>query len=131
MRPQGGLPFGGPYLAFNSTSRESFIYRATVIEARYYKGMNKGRCSSWGEGAGHHPKLPKLVVTAAAKKINMPDKCKLLVKGYSQVTDRGREGEVGVFNGKGPKVYLSELLTSAEPDELCLGWVKPWRTLTM
>jgi len=33
--------------------------------------MNKGRCSRWGEGAGHHPKLPKLVVTAAAKKINM------------------------------------------------------------
>jgi len=56
----------------------------------------------------------------------MPVKCKLnLVQGYSQVTDRGREGEVWVFNGKGPKVYLSELLTGAEPDELCFGWVKP------
>src|SRR6218665_2515420 len=51
----------------------SYIALYTVIEARYYKGMNKGRCSSWGEGAGHHPRLPKLVVTAAAKKINMPD----------------------------------------------------------
>src|SRR6218665_1892236 len=61
------------------TSRESFIYRAIVIEARYYKGMNKARGSSWGEGAGHHPKLPKLVVTAAAKKINMLDEYKLLV----------------------------------------------------
>src|SRR6218665_1248248 len=29
--------------------------------------MNKGRGSSWREGAGYHPELPKLVVTAAAK----------------------------------------------------------------
>ena len=25
--------------------------------------MNKGRSSSWGEGAGYHPELMKLVVT--------------------------------------------------------------------
>src|SRR6218665_636016 len=51
---------------------------ATVVEARYYRCVNKGRGSSWGEGAGYHPELPKLVVTAA-KKINMTDKCELLV----------------------------------------------------
>src|SRR6218665_3376640 len=90
-----------------------------------YANFRVYRRSSWGERAGHYPQLPKLVVTAAAKKINVPAKCKLLLYGYSQVTDRGREGEVRVFNGIGPKVYLSELLTSAEPDELCLGWVKP------
>src|SRR6218665_754261 len=56
-----------PIQAFNSTSRESFIYRATVIEARYYKGMNKGRCSRWGEGAGHHPKLEKNTIKKESK----------------------------------------------------------------
>src|SRR6218665_1950809 len=45
------------------------VYGAKVIEARYHKGVNKGRTSSWREGAGYHPELPKLVVTAAAKEI--------------------------------------------------------------
>jgi len=49
--------------------------------------MSKGRGSSWEEG--YHPEKTKLVVTAVAKKINMPDKCEVLVEGYSQVTDRG------------------------------------------
>jgi len=51
--------------------------------------MNKGRGSSWGEGAGYHPELPKMVVKAGEKKFNMLDKCELLIYGYSQVTDRG------------------------------------------
>jgi len=41
--------------------------------------MNMCRGSSWREGAGYHPELPKLVVTVVAKEIYMPEKCKLLV----------------------------------------------------
>ena len=67
-----------PIQAFKPTSRESFVYHATVIEARYYKGMN----SSWGEGAGHHPELSKLVVTAAAKKINIHVQSHQVGKAY-------------------------------------------------
>jgi len=61
------------------TSWESFVYSAIIVEARYHKGMNKGKGSSWGEGEGYHTELPKLVATAAAKKVNVLDKCDLLV----------------------------------------------------
>src|SRR6218665_3870402 len=48
-----------PVKAFKPTNRESFVYGATVIEARYHKGVNKGGGSSWRERAGYHSELPK------------------------------------------------------------------------
>ena len=65
--------------AFKPASREPIVYGTTVVQTGDYEGMNQRRSSIWGEGAGYHPELPELVVTATAKEIDVLDKCKLLV----------------------------------------------------
>src|SRR6218665_1118506 len=64
---------------------------------RYSRRMNKGRGNSWGEGAGYHPELPKLIVKAPAKKITMPDEMGApaglgLLPGHGQITRRKSAG---------------------------------------
>ena len=53
------------------TERCCFSVLPPSVEARYHIGMNKGRGSMWREGAGYHPELLKLVVTAAAKEFSI------------------------------------------------------------
>ena len=60
-----------PVQAVKPTSREYFVHGATIVKARYYKGMKKGRGSFWGQGAEH------LI-------------CQTNVSSWSRVTPRSR-----------------------------------------